>query len=118
MKKAEVNTNDLTWDEFSRVEMYVGTVVSAELFKEVRNPAYKLQIDFGDLGMRKSSAQITDLYQPEDLVGKQVVAVLSFPPKQIATIMSECLVLGAVGNDKVVTLLKPERPVSNGTRIG
>ncbi len=108
----------IDWNEFMKVEMRVGTIVSAEVFKEVRNPAYKLMIDFGDLGLKKSSAQITQLYTPEDLIGKQVVAVVNFPPKQIANIQSECLVLGAVGSDKIVTLLQPERAIPNGQRIG
>lgn len=108
----------LSWAEFTKVEMRVGTIVSAEEFHEVRNPAYKLLIDFGPLGVKKSSAQITQLYHPETLVGKQVIAVVNFPPKQIATIMSECLVLGAVGDNEVVTLLQPDSVVKNGTRIG
>ena len=107
----------INWNDFSKVEMRVGTVISAEVFKEVRNPAYKLIIDFGDMGIRKSSAQLTLLYQPEELVGKQVVAVVNFPPKQIANIQSECLVLGAV-DGKEVTLLSVDKPVANGLRIG
>ena len=110
--------NTLTWDQFMHVEMRVGTVVSAETFAEARNPAYKITIDFGEFGIRKTSAQVTDLYTSEDLIGKQVVAVINFPPKQIATMMSECLVLGGIGDNKEVTLLQPERPVKNGTRIG
>ncbi len=110
--------HQLTWDEFSKVEMRVGTIISAEVFEEVRNPAYKLIIDFGEYGTRITSAQITKLYQPEDVVGKQVVAVINFPPKQIANMMSECLVLGGVGDNKEVTLLTTERAVKNGTRIG
>lgn len=113
----EDNTETLSWNEFMKVEMRVGTVISAEVFKEVRNPAYKLVIDFGELGTRKTSAQVTNLYTPEELIGKQLIAVVNFPPKQIANFMSECLVLGAVGNDKTVTLLQPERPVKNGNRI-
>ena len=109
---------DLTWPEFSRVEMRVGTVVACEAFPEARNPSYKLRIDFGELGMLKSSAQITDRYQAEDIIGKQVVAVVNFPPKQIATTISECLVLGAVGENNVVTLLQPDLPVANGTKVG
>jgi len=113
-----MNENNLNWDEFMRVEMRVGTILSAEIFKEVRNPAYKITIDFGEFGIRKTSAQVTALYQPEELIGKQVVAVINFPPKQIANMMSECLVLGGMGDDKEVTLLQPERAVKNGTRIG
>ncbi len=111
-------TNNLTWNEFMKVEMRVGTIISAEVFKEVKNPAYKIVIDFGDFGTRKTSAQITKLYTPEEIIGKQVVAVLNFPPKQIANMMSECLILGAVGDLKNVTLLQPEQKVENGTRIG
>ncbi len=109
---------NLTWDQFMQVEMRVGTVLSAEAFPEVRNPAYKITIDFGEFGIRKTSAQVTALYKPEDLIGKQVVAVINFPPKQIATMMSECLILGGIGENKEVTLLQPERKVKNGTRIG
>ncbi len=110
--------DSLTWNEFMKVEMRVGTIISAEEFKEVRNPAYKMIVDFGKYGKRKTSAQITTLYTSQDLIGKQVIAVVNFPPKQIANIMSECLVLGGVGDDKEVTLLQPERRVENGTRIG
>lgn len=110
--------NELTWSEFQKVEMRIGTVLSAEVFAEARNPAYKLVIDFGQLGQRKTSAQITKLYSPEELVGRQIVAVVNFPPKQIANMMSECLVLGGIGNEKEVVLLNPERKVENGTRVG
>lgn len=113
-----MDTNYLTWQEFQKVEMYVGTIESVEVFEEVRNPAYKLVIDFGPRGKKKSSAQITKLYNCEELIGKQVIAVLNFPPKQIANMMSECLVLGVVEDDSRVTLLQPERNVPNGTRIG
>lgn len=109
---------NLTWGDFMKVEMVVGTILSAETFEEVRNPAYKMLIDFGPLGQKKTSAQITKLYKPEELIGKQVVAVVNFPPKQIANMMSECLVLGGVGNQGEVTLIQPERSVENGTRIG
>lgn len=101
-----------------QVDMRVGTVLSADEFPEARNPAYKLVIDFGPLGTRKTSAQITTHYQAQSLVGKQVIAVVNFPPKQIATFMSECLVLGAVEDQLGVTLLQPDREVANGTRIG
>jgi tRNA-binding protein len=109
--------NDLSWDEFARVDLRVGTITTARTFEKARKPAYQLEIDFGPLGMRRSSAQLTHLYTPETLVGQQVVAVVNFPPKQIATFMSECLVLGAVGEDGSVTLLQPERPTPNGQRI-
>jgi len=110
--------NTLNWNEFIKVEMVVGTIVSAEVFKEARKPAYKLLIDFGPLGLKRSSAQITDLYGVEELPGKQVIAVVNFPPKQIANLMSECLVLGSVAENGHVTLLQPERKVENGRRIG
>jgi tRNA-binding protein len=111
-------SNKLTWDDFTKVEMRIGTILEAEVFQEARNPAYKMIIDFGPVGNRKTSAQITDLYNPEELVGKQVVAVVNFPPKQIANIMSECLVLGGIGKNNEITLLQPERNIENGTRIG
>lgn len=113
-----MNQNALTWDEFMRVEMRIGTIIAAEVFPKVRNPAYKITIDFGEFGIRKTSAQVTALYQTDELIGKQVVAVINFPPKQIATMMSECLILGGIGDHKEVTLLQPERAVKNGTRIG
>ena len=113
------NQPPLNWSEFERVEMRVGTIISAQVFEEARLPAYKLSIDFGpEIGVRKSSAQITHHYQPDGLIGKQVIAVVNFPPKQIGPIMSECLVLGAVNADKSVVLLQPERKTENGTRIG
>lgn len=110
--------DQLSWSTFMKVEMRVGTIISAEEFKEVRNPAYKMLVDFGALGIKKTSAQITKLYDADSLVGRQVVAVVNFPPKQIANMMSECLVLGGIGNDKEIILLQPERQVENGTRIG
>lgn len=114
----EETNNTLTWTEFSKVEMRVGTIINAEIFKEVKNPAYKLIVDFGEaIGKRKTSAQITSLYTAEELIGKQVIAVVNFPPKQIANIMSECLVMGAV-DGKDVTLLSIDKPVENGLRIG
>ena len=110
--------NNLTWKKFQKVEMRVGTVVTAEKFAKAKNPAYKMVIDFGDYGKKKTSAQITKIYQPEDIIGRQVIAVVNFPPKQIANIMSECLVLGAVGEQQDVILIEPERKVKNGLRIG
>lgn len=108
----------ITWNDFTKIEMRVGTIIQAEVFTAARKPAYKLVVDFGDYGTRKTSAQITDLYQPETLIGKQVIAVINFPPKQIATFMSECLVLGTVGANNVITLLTPEQETENGLRIG
>jgi len=107
----------LTWTEFEKVDMRIGTILTAEDFPKAKNPAYKLTIDFGPMGIKKSSAQITKLYQKEALIGKQIIAVVNFPPKQIADFMSECLVLGAVGDDTEVTLLSVGLPVENGLRI-
>ncbi|NLR79204.1 tRNA-binding protein [Chitinophaga eiseniae] len=108
----------ITWPDFEKVEIRVGTILEANDFPKARNPAYQLLIDFGpELGLKKSSAQITALYQKEDLVGKQVVAVVNFPPKQIANFISECLVLGVVGDNKEVVLLQPDKNVKNGQRI-
>src|SRR5690606_2637695 len=110
-------TDDLTWPDCEKVEMRVGTIIEINDFPEARNPSYQLLIDFGeDIGQRKTSAQITSLYSKEELVGKQVVAVVNFPKKQIANFMSECLVLGAV-EGKNVTLLQPDMQVKNGLRI-
>lgn len=107
----------ISWNDFSKIDIRIGTVLKAEEFKEARNPAYILHIDFGDLGIKKTSAQITKLYQPADLIGKQVCAVVNFPPKQIANIMSECLILGGLGESKEVTLLQPERNIKNGSKV-
>lgn len=109
--------NNLSWEDFEKVEMRVGTVLEVSDFPEARNPSYQLLIDFGDeLGQRKTSAQLTSVYSKEDLIGKQVIAVVNFPKKQIANFMSECLVLGAV-EGKNVTLLQPGKEVANGLRI-
>ena len=107
---------ELSWNDFTKVDMRVGTVLKVEDFPEARNPAYKLWIDFGDLGTLKSSAQITVKYNKQELLGAQVVAVVNFPEKQIGPFMSQCLVLGAV-DGKAVTLLSPNKEVANGLRI-
>ena len=110
---------EITWDEFIQVELRVGTVVEVSEFPEARKPAWKLQIDFGEeIGLRKSSAQITELYDVDDLLGRQVVAVVNFPKKQIGPIMSECLVTGFYQEDGAVVLIMPERPVKNGAKLG
>jgi len=108
----------ISWDDFVRVELRVGTVVSAEVFENARNPAYILHIDCGaELGILKSSAQITDLYEPNDLVNRQVVCVVNFPPKQIGHIESQCLVTGFPQADGSVVLIAPDQPVANGLRL-
>lgn len=108
----------LTWEEFEKTEMRVGTIIEVNDFPEARKPAYQLTIDFGDkIGVRKSSAQITNRYTKEALTGRQIVAVVNFPKKQIGKFMSECLVLGAVGEGNDVVLLSPDFKVENGLRI-
>ncbi|MGA0559593.1 tRNA-binding protein [Larkinella sp. VNQ87] len=107
----------ISWADFEKVEMAVGTIIAVDPFPEARKPAYKLTLDFGPKGIKRSSAQLTKLYKPADLLGMQVVAVINFPPKQIATFMSECLVLGALGKEGEVTLLQTERKTENGSRI-
>jgi len=110
---------NLTWSEFERTDMRVGTIIEVNDFPEARKPAYQLTIDFGaEIGIRKSSAQITKRYQKEDLVNRQIVAVVNFPRKQIGKFMSECLVLGAVGEEGDVILLAPDFKIQNGLRIG
>lgn len=111
------NIASITWEDFAKIDIRVGTIIKAEVFKEARNTAYILHIDFGELGIKKTSAQITVLYSTDELIGKQVTAVVNFPPKQIANMKSECLVLGAV-NEKEVTLLTTERKVKNGLKVG
>jgi len=97
--------------------MRVGTIIDAQEFPEAKKPAYKLIIDFGNLGIKKSSAQITKLYNKDELLNRQVIAVLNFPQKQIANFISECLVLGAVDIDNKIILLQPDRKINNGIRI-
>lgn len=106
----------ITFEDFAKVDLRVGTIIEVQDSPEVRNPAYLLTIDFGELGVKKTSAQITTLYKKEDLLERQIVAVINFPKKQIAKFMSECLVLGAV-NGKDVMLLNPENKVENGSSV-
>lgn len=105
------------FDDFQKLDIRVGTIISAKNFEKARRPAYQLEIDFGDLGIRRSSAQITELYSLEELPGKQVLAVVNFPPRQIANFFSEVLVLGTYSEDGVV-LIKPDKPVKNGDKLG
>ncbi|MBQ0059320.1 MAG: tRNA-binding protein [Lachnospiraceae bacterium] len=107
-----------TFDDFMKLDIRVGTILEAKVFAKARKPAYQLLVDFGEeIGVKKSSAQITDHYQIEDLVGKQVMAVVNFPPRQIADFMSEVLVLGTYSEGGVV-LIKPDKPVANGDKLG
>lgn len=109
----------ITWADFEKIEMRVGTIVKVEDFPEARKPAYKLTIDFGEkVGVKRSSAQITDLYAKEDLQGVQVIATVNFPPKQIGPFISECLVMGAYNENNEVVLIKPERNIKNGGQVG
>jgi tRNA-binding protein len=109
---------EITWEDFDKVDVRVGEVIDVEPFPEARKPAMKLEIDFGDsIGTRRTSAQITTHYQPEDLVGRQVVAVINFPPKRIAGFKSEVLVLGVPQDDGEVVLLSPDHTVPLGGRM-
>ncbi len=110
--------SQISWDDFMQVEIRAGTIVAAEPFPQARKPAWKLTVDFGaEIGTRRSSAQLTALYQPEQLIGKQVLAVLNFPPKQIGPFVSECLVTGLYREDGAVVLVVPDQPVPNGARL-
>lgn len=113
------NHTNLLWTDFEKIEMRIGTIISVADFPEARKPAYQLSIDFGsELGIKKSSAQITIRYKKEDLIGKQVVAVVNFPKKQIGKFHSECLVLGSLGDENDIVLLTSDQEVRNGLRIG
>lgn len=108
----------ITWDDFEKIDMRIGTIIEAEVFPKAKRPAYKLKVDFGELGIKQSSAQITAHYQPEELIGKQVMAVVNFPPKQIANFISECLVMGVYDSNGDVVLLQPGKSVQNGGKVG
>ncbi len=111
--------NNLTWLEFEKIEMRVGTIIEANDFPQARKPAYQLTIDFGlEIGIKKTSAQIKDYYSKENLIGKQIISVINFPKKQIGNFMSECLILGSIGHKNDVVLLSPDFRVENGLRIG
>ena len=110
--------DNLSWDEFERVDLRVGTIVSAEILKEAIKPAIKMHIDFGEeIGIKKSSAQITDHYDPKTLIGIQVTAVVNFPKKQIGPFMSECLVTGFTQPDGSIILAIPDQKAVNGSRL-
>ena len=108
----------ITWQDFEKINIRTGTIVEVIDFPKAKKPAYQLKIDFGSLGFKQSSAQITKHYSKADLLGKQIVAVVNFPPKQIANFMSECLVLGVYDGNNDVILLQPDKPVENGAAIG
>ena len=108
----------ISWEDFEKIDIRVGTIVEVNDFPKAKKPAFQLIIDFGEEGIKKSSAQITQLYRKEDLLGKQVIAVINFPPKRIADFVSECLVLGVYTDKKEVVLLCAERKVNNGWKIG
>ncbi len=109
---------EINWDDFSKVELRVGTIVEVDDFPEARKPAWKLMVDFGsEIGLKKSSAQITDLYGKDELVGKQVLGVVNFPPKQIGPVRSECLITGLIRDDGAVVLAVPDEPVENGLKL-
>ncbi|MDO8555737.1 MAG: tRNA-binding protein [Nanoarchaeota archaeon] len=108
----------ITWEDFEKIDIRVGTILEAKAFPEAKKPAYQLTIEFGALGIKYSSAQITKLYTLESLQGKQVIAVVNFPDKKIAHFSSQCLVLGVIGENNEIILLQPERKVENGKKIG
>jgi tRNA-binding protein len=108
----------ISWNDFEKIDIRIGTIIEANDFPKAKKPAYQLVIDFGELGLKKSSAQITKFYTTENLIGQQVIAVINFPPRQIANFVSECLVLGIYNENKDVVLLQPQQKVSNGLKIG
>ncbi len=113
-----MNKPAISWADFEKIDIRVGTITEVSEFPKARKPAYKLMVDFGELGIRRSSAQITVHYEKEELLNRQVIAIVNFPPKQIADFISECLVLGIYDEKNDVVLLQPAKPVLNGCRIG
>lgn len=109
--------SEITWDDFAQVELRSGTIVDVKAFPEARKPAYKVWVDLGEAGVKKSSAQITELYEPEDLLGRQVICVTNFPPRQIGPFLSEVLITGFY-TDAGVVLAQPERQIPNGKKLG
>jgi tRNA-binding protein len=108
----------IEWEDFEKIDIRIGTIMEVKDFPKAKKPAYQLIIDFGELGMKRSSAQVTHLYTPEQLTGRQIMAIVNFPPKQIANYFSECLVLGVYTDKNEVVLVGPERKVENGWKIG
>lgn len=108
----------ISWNDFEKIDIRTGTIIEAKEFPKAKKPSYQLTIDFGELGIKKSSAQITKFYSAESLIGQQIIAVINFPPKQIANFVSECLVLGVYDENNDVVLIQPKHPVSNGLKIG
>jgi len=108
----------ISWNDFEKIDIRTGTIIEVSIFEKAKKPAYKLKIDFGKEGIKNSSAQITVLYSVSALIGKQVIAVINFPPKQIANFMSECLVLGVYNENNDVVLLTPDKQTENGKKIG
>lgn len=108
----------ISWQDFEKLDIRIGTIVAVSNFEKAKKKSYQITIDFGILGIKKSSAQITHYYELHDLIGKQIVAVVNFPPKQIANFISECLILGIYDDQNEVVLLQPQQPVKNGLKIG
>jgi tRNA-binding protein len=108
----------ISWDDLEKIDIRAGTIIEVNDFPKAKKPSYQLTIDFGEMGIKRSSAQITDLYKKEELTGRQVIAVINFAPKQIANFFSECLVLGVYTDKKEVVLLQPQQQVKNGSKIG
>ncbi len=109
---------EITWQDFEKLDIRTGTILTAQDFPNAKKPAYQLTVDFGILGIKKTSAQITALYKKEDLVGLQILAIVNFPKKQIANFMSECLILGVYGQNNDVTLIHPGMKTENGSQLG
>ena len=108
----------ISWNDFEKIDIRAGTIIEAKDFPKAKKPAYRLTIDFGEMGIKQSSAQITKFYSAEELIGQQIIAVVNFPSKQIAGFFSECLVLGIYDENKDVVLIQPKHSVSNGSKIG